>query len=62
MRPKTSGTVGEPRRRPTLKKEEKMIDWQDEETTREAEEYLESGELFEGMDSDDITNWYEDDD
>lgn len=39
-----------------------MYDWQDEETNREAEEYLESGEFFEGMDSDDITNWYEDDD
>ena len=39
-----------------------MIDWEDEEMNRECEEYIRSGEYFEGMDKDDIQNWMEDDD
>ena len=39
-----------------------MMDWYDEEANRECEKYIESGEFFEGMDSDDIQNWMEDDD
>lgn len=38
-----------------------MIDWYDDEE-QERNEYMESGEFFEGMDSDDIENWFEDDD
>ena len=39
-----------------------MIDFYDDEMNRECQEYIESGEFFEGMDSDDIENWMEDDD
>ena len=39
-----------------------MLDFFDEQMNKECEDYLESGELFECMDSDDIENWMEDDD
>jgi hypothetical protein len=40
-----------------------MIDFfYDDEMNRECQEYIESGEFFEGMDSDDIENYMEDDD